>query len=293
VLVHLLAHEPAAPSQLWTSWASTPSVVFVLATAGLAYANGLRPTRDRAALAAVVRRQRRAAIAAGVALTIALVSPVDAAAGTLLSAHMVQHLVLTAVAAPLLVVAAPIRTIRRGLRPRTQRVLDRLWVPVAGDAALRRSATLWATALFVATLSLWHLPSLYGAALESTAVHGIEHLTLLGAGVVFWWAVLAAARGTVLWAIIGLAVACVHGGALGALLALSPRPWYPLHASGAERWGVDPLADQQIAGAAMWVPTATIYVVAVAVVVHRWLARRDSGLGRTATGTEINAGCPP
>lgn len=282
MLGHLLAHQAVAPSELWTSWGSSPGTVLVLVVAGVAYARGVRATRQRPALAGIVRRRRRAAVAAGVVLVAALASPLDAAAGTLFSAHMVQHLLLTAVAAPLVVLAAPLRTIRRGLTLPTRRVLDRFRVPLAGDAPLRRSATAWATGLFVATTSAWHVPALYGAALDSSLVHAAEHLTLLGAAVAFWWAVLGAARRSLLWAIAGLFVACIHGGALGALLALSPRAWYPLHAASAERWGIDPLADQQIAGAAMWVPTATIYVAAMAVLVHRWMARRDD---RDAAGS--------
>lgn len=289
----LLAHQPVAPDAVWSAWAGQPAVLVVLLALALPYAWGLRAARHRIALRPVLRRRQRAAASAGVVLVVALASPLDAAAASVFWAHMVQHLLLSAVAAPLLVLAAPIRTVRLGLAPPGRRTLDRLRVHVAGDGALRRWATLLATVGALAALSVWHVPALYDAALGSELVHGLEHATILGTGVAFWWAVIASARRhQVLPAVGALAVACIHGGALGALLALSSRPWYPLHAERAQAWGLDPVADQQAAGAIMWVPSAAIYLAAMALILLRWFAhvdRRDRGREVTPTVRRADA----
>jgi putative membrane protein len=272
----LLAHQPVAPDAVWSAWAGQPAVLVVLVGLALPYAWGLRAARDRVALQPVLRRRQRAAVAAGTVLVVALASPLDAAAASVFWAHMIQHLLLSAVAAPLLVLAAPIRTVRLGLAPPGRRALDQLRVPLAGDGAVRRWAAVLATGGALATLSVWHLPALYDAALESELVHAVEHATILGTGIAFWWAVIASARRhQVLPAVGALAVACIHGGALGALLALSSRPWYPVHAERARAWGLDPVVDQQAAGAIMWVPSAAVYLAAMAVILLRWFAHVD------------------
>lgn len=274
--VTLLAHQPVAPEGVWSAWGGQPAVVVALVAAALAYAWGLRAARHRVALQPVLQRRQRAAIGAGIVLVVALASPLDAAAASVFWAHMVQHLLLSAIAAPLLVLAAPIRTVRLGLAAPGRQVLDQLRVPVAGDGALRRWAIVLATLGALAALSVWHVPALYDAALESELVHAVEHATILGTGIAFWWAVIASARRhQVLPAVAALAVACIHGGALGALLALSSRPWYPVHAERAGAWGVDPVVDQQAAGAIMWVPSAAVYLAAMAVILLRWFAHVD------------------
>jgi cytochrome c oxidase assembly factor CtaG len=206
-----------------------------------------------------------------VVLLVALASPLDGAATALFSAHMVQHLLLTAVAAPLLVLGAPVATIRRGLPTRRWPTLHRGVRRLAGH----RPPAWWVLAaalIGLGTLSVWHVPALYGAALESDLVHGVEHATLLLTAVILWSAVLGTARRRqVLLAAGALALSALHGAALGALLALSPRPWYAGHAEGATAWGIEPLADQQVAGAIMWVPTAAVHLGALAVLLHRWL----------------------
>lgn len=268
----LLAHAgPATPQEVWGAWGGDPLVVVALLAFVAAYAAGSLQLRRRAALKAIADRRARAAAGASLALALALVSPLDAAADAVFTAHMVQHLLLTAVAAPLLVLAAPLATIRP--------VLPARWRP-AMSSAHRRTArvtgTRWwiavATVAAVATLSIWHAPVLYDAALRSPAVHALEHATILGTAILFWSAVLRGARRSqALSSVAALAVASAHGAALGALLALAPRAWYAAHRAGAGAWGVDGLADQQVAGAIMWIPVGGIHLLAIAVLLHRRL----------------------
>lgn len=267
----LTAHVgPVPPGELWSAWSTDPFVIAGLAGIAVAYALGVAAARGRPALLPVVRRRAVAGTAALVVLVVALVSPLDAAAEATFTAHMVQHVLLSAAAAPLLVLAAPVVTIRRAMPRSWRRPLDRVARTAAGPTWWRGGvAVAAATVLAAGTLTIWHAPALYDLALRSDLVHAVEHVTILGAAAAFWSAVIHAVRRSQTLVSVGaLGVACAHGAALGALLALAPRPWYAHDATG---WDVNALADQQLAGALMWVPTPTVYLAAAALVLHRAL----------------------
>ncbi|MCO8125790.1 cytochrome c oxidase assembly protein [Acidimicrobiia bacterium EGI L10123] len=284
----VLAHGAVARDELRTSWGGDPLALLAVGALVLAYAAGARAAGSRAPLAALVRRRAGFGAVAVLVLLVSLASPLDAAASTVFSAHMVQHLLLTAVAAPLLVLAAPVATIRRVLPLRRA---DQVLVPAARLVARIPWWPLAATSVGLGVLSVWHVPALYEAALRSDLVHGLEHATLLGGATLLWSAVLGAARRRqMLWSAASLGLSALHGSALGALLALSTRPWYGSHAEGAEGWGIDPLADQQVAGAIMWVPTAAVHLGVLALLLHRWF--RSAG-ERTPSPTAARAPTGP
>lgn len=267
----LTAHaSPVRPDALWSSWPTDAAVVLALIGFAVAYGLGARAGRGRAVLAPIVRRRTRSGVAAVVVLVVALVSPLDAAADATFAAHMAQHLLLSAVAAPLLALAAPAPTIRRALPHRWRPRADALARTVAGPQWWRSGVSLvGATAAATGTLTVWHVPVLYDLALRSAAVHALEHATILGTAAVFWSTVVRAARRSqILLGVGALGVACAHGAALGALLALAPRAWYDHDTTG---WGIDPLADQQVAGALMWIPASTVYLAAAGLLLHRAL----------------------
>jgi cytochrome c oxidase assembly factor CtaG len=123
---------------------------------------------------------------------------------------------------------------------------------------------------------LWHVPALYDRSVESSAVHATQHLTFLVTALAFWESVLAPRhRYHALAAPLGLfAVATVTGG-LGALLTLSPAPWYAPyeHVAGGP---VSPLEDQQLAGLIMWMPGTVAYLIAALALMRPWLSNRLS-----------------
>lgn len=263
---------PAGPDDAWSAWSADPVVLVTLVVFVVLYWRGVAAAVGRPTVAAMVRRRALAAAGAVVVLVVALVSPVDAVAESLFSVHMVQHLLLSALAAPLLVLAAPGPTIRRGLPPAWRRGANRL-ARLASANRTRGAPVAASTLLAVTVLTLWHAPTLYEAAVRDDVVHAFEHVTILGASALFWSTVVhAARRSQLLSSVAGLAVASAHGAALGALLALAPRPWYPVHADGARAWSVEALADQQVAGTIMWVPTVVVYLGAMAGLLHRALA---------------------
>src|SRR5438067_1723652 len=206
-----------------------------------------------------------AALVGGAALALALLPPVDRAAGILLFVHMAQHVLLTVVAAPLLALARPLAVLLaaapRGWRPRR--------IP-----GTRRPAVIaWAT--HGAALWAWHLPPLYDVALTLPLVHAVEHATLLGTAVWLWWSATERRPAGALW----LFTTAVHTSALGALLTLAPRPWLAGHPGGA---GLTPLGDQQRAGLVVWVAAGAVRTgAALAGLAPR---RRQAERGRSGEG---------
>ena len=274
--VTVMAHAgaPLAPHDLWGAWSLEPAVLLGLAVVGVGYGRGVR--RLWCAGSRVVTGRQVAAFAAGLAvLALALLSPLDALAEVLFTAHMAQHMLLVMVAAPLLVLGAPGLPLTVALMPGWRRrlaLLRRHAAVVAGRRLLSRPMVAWA--VHVGVLWAWHLPVPYQAALADELVHAAEHASFLGSAVLFWW-VLARRRLAPGFAILYLFAAGLQGSALGALLTLAPAPLYPLQAAGSAPWGLPPLADQQLAGLVMWVPADLTYLGAAAALFIRWLTSME------------------
>jgi hypothetical protein len=209
----------------------------------------------------------------------------------LFSAHMLQHMMLMLVAAPLLVLGLPGYTLLWALPPRARRglasALRARWV----RATLRvLSAPLGAVALHLLAIWAWHLPSLYEAALESEPVHVLEHASFLGTALLFWWRVRASAgSGAALLYVFCIAM---QGGVLGVLITLSPTVWYPVQAVGAAAWGLTPLEDQQLAGLLMWVPGGAVYLGTALWLASAWLGAAERQ-GRGRSGAQEEPPCLP
>jgi putative membrane protein len=281
------AHGDAAPpGSLKGAWNPAPWTVAPLVLAAWLYARGVRALRRRTGGGTVVTGGQVAAYTiALVALLVALVSPLDALSAALFSAHMVQHQLLILVAAPLLVLAAPLVPLLWALPPRWRRALGRAWrwrpwVAVAWRAA---TAPLIAVALHVGTVSAWHVPRAYEAALGSEVLHVAEHVTFFTTALLFWWSLIHAGRGGAghAMAFIALFGATLGLTALGALITLAPAAWYPAHAAGAAAWGLTALEDQQLAGLIMrvgglvYVGAAGALFVALLREAERRASRRD------------------
>lgn len=261
----VVAHQgPAlAPSQAWAAWNGDPLVLLATGAAAGLYLYGWWRTRRR-------RQPGRPLLGAlGLAaLAVAVVSPLDALAATLASAHMVQHMVLILVAAPLLVAGGAPGTMVRGLPPPLRRAAGTARRSAAVRTVvgtLRRPVTAWA--LHAGALWVWHSAVLYQEALRSHWVHGLEHVSFVATALLFWSVVLGA-RGRVTSpapALLLVFTMALQGVVLSALLTFSPVPWYPAYAESTRAWGLDPLLDQQLAGVTMWVPGGLVYLGAALV----------------------------
>ena len=272
----ILAHQAVGPSELARSWTFEPFVLTAVVLAAAAYARGAGrldhriPNRGGSAQAG--------AFYAGLAvLLVALVSPVDAAASTLFSGHMVQHLLLMVVAAPLLAYARPAPALVAGLPSGARHVVRRPW------PRLRRLTTTATTpvAVWIAgavALWAWHMPALYELALQNDAVHALEHASVLASALLLWSVVVRSGtrRGVARpVALLLLFASAVQGSALGAVLLFASTPLYGAHRHGAQLWDVSPLQDQQLAGGLMWLPPTLLYVVTMGWLLVRWFAEME------------------
>lgn len=200
------------------------------------------------ALAAFALRRSPQGLAGVAVLALAFVSPLCAISVALFSARVVHHVLLVAVAAPLIAAALP----RGAAHP--------------GVAFLVSTAVLWG----------WHQPEAYDAALADKALYWVMQLTLLASALWFWRAVLSAGPGieAVLWSLAGL----MQMGALGALLTFAPVALYAAHVLAPLDWGLTPLADQQLGGLIMWVPAMLPYLAMIALLARRsWQAAAAQG----------------
>ncbi|WP_146618816.1 cytochrome c oxidase assembly protein [Rhodoplanes elegans] len=213
-------------------------------------------------------------------LVVAVVSPLCRLAAHLAWAHMVQHVILVALAPPLLLLGA--RSVWAGpedARAREAGVAS--WLGRPAGAGLAYGAAIW----------FWHVPGFYEAALRDGGLHLVMLGTLLGVSLTFWHSLLVAARsgaGAALAAAPVLLATLMHTGMLGALLTFSPGLWFPLMAQGALAFGLSPLADQQLAGLIMWVPMGLVYMAAALGLVARGLAATgdaDEACGPASAGT--------
>ena len=209
---------------------------------------------------------------------LAIASPLDAFAGLLLQVHMVQHLLLMLLAPPLLLAGAPYLPILSGLpRAFTREVLGPFlsWHPIKRIGhALFNPVVCWIA--FVTSNILWHVPFFYELALNSPGWHQVEHLFFLGTGLLFWWHLVLpwpSRSAWPRWAMIPyLVLADLQNTALAAFLTFCDRVLYPTYLRAPRLWGSNPLDDQVIAGAIMWVPGSIIFLVPAAVIVIQFLS---------------------
>lgn len=249
MLTPLVAHGGAAvgPEAIARVWHLDPLLLALLAAGALLCVRQLRrgDTRTPLVLGAAL-----------LALAVALVSPLDAASRSLAAAHMIQHVLLVAVAAPLLALA--LRALWSARLPRP--------APLAGFVA----------SVHAVALAGWHGAGPYGAALRHDLVHVAEHASFLGTATLFWL-VVAGGLGTAIPHRILLVFAVgMETVFIGVLMTFSPLPWYDEYASTTQAWGLEPLADQQLAGVIMWVPMSLVYVAAALALVGGWLRAADA-----------------
>jgi putative membrane protein len=250
-------------------WAAVALVIVILA-AYLVGTAAMRPGTRRRDPVRVT-----AFVLGAVSLGIAVSPWLERLAARDLAAHMAQHVLLWLVAAPLIVVGAPLRPVVRALGGAGRRTMRRVprwaWRAPARAGSAAGLATAWSVS--TGTLWGWHLPLLYEAAVTSPSLHALEHASLLGTAILFWWALAASRRGAGQGpALLVLLLSSGQSAALGALMTFSGSAWYASYPS---------LERQQLAGLLMWVPGGLVYLVAAGVLFLRWLERSEAAAQRS------------
>lgn len=284
------------PAGVGAAWTFDPVVVVALLLAAWAYGNGVRRLWIKGRGRGVSSAQVVAFSAGLVALAVALVSPVAALGHTLFAAHMVQHLILVLVAAPLLVFGAPLLPCSLVLPQPWRRdlhALGRNHRVATASAVLTGPLLVWI--LHVGALWMWHLPMLYEAALRDPVLHVTEHLSFLATALLFWALIISFGRPRMPYpARLGYVfVTALQSGGLGAILTFASMPLYSVHAAGARAWGLSALQDQQLAGVIMWIPAGVVYLASMSLLFIRWMRSMETGAGPGRKGALLTEGRRP
>jgi len=281
-------------------------VVLPLLVAGLLYWLGVRRVAAAHPSNPVPRWRARAWYLGLFVMFVALESPIGAYDTTLFSDHMVQHLLLIVVAAPLLAIGAPITLL---LRVASSAQRQRLILPVLHSRPVRLLAhPLIAWVVFAVVMYWSHFSSLFDLALENEGWHVVEHGIYVAAALLFWWPVVGADPAP--WRlphparVAYLFLGMPWSSFLGLAIYSAPAPLYAHYATLVRTWGPTPLADQQLAGGIMWVLGDGAFLIAMLLAVWVWLRaeeregervdaqldRERAAAARRSVGTQVAAG---
>jgi putative membrane protein len=248
---------------------------------GLAIVYGLcvETYRDRFAGSSPISFGRQVAFGGAVfVLFFALATPLDTLADEyLFTAHMIQHLLLTLIAAPLLIMGTPGWLMRAFLKE----------TRLSGFVHWARHP-LPAFFIFNVIFALAHLPTFYELTLASPPLHALEHLVFLATAILMWMPVLSpvpdiAAPYPPLGQVLYLFLQTVPASLVGALLAATAVPFYPTYIMAPRIVGLSPLEDQQLGGLLMWVGGGLFFLITTGVVFFAW-ANREEAANRRPVG---------
>lgn len=245
------------------------SITLVLIAVTIVHLRGWRLLRN--ALPNLLSAWRPMVFVSGViSLWVAVASPLRGLDHQLLTAHMAQHLLLMTVAAPLILLGAPIIAMFHGL---PQRVIRSVLGPFLQNPAARGFGRVVTHPVFcwlasTAVVIGWHVPALFELGMKSAGWHEAEHACFLAAGLLFWWPIVQPWPSLERWPRwrmpLYLFLATLPCDALSAFLAFCNRVVYSHYQAPGRVFGLSPLGDQECAGALMWVCVTFAYAVPAA-----------------------------
>jgi putative membrane protein len=256
----------------WLGYRPPPSVVAGLVGFEVVYLLCVSTYRDRIVGSRPVSVTRRVAFSSGVlVMFLALATPLDTIGDTyLFTAHMVQHLLVTLAAAPLLLAGTPgwlLSLVLIGTR-------------LSGFVRWARHPLL-AFFGFNLVFALAHVPSFYELTLANEPLHALEHLVFLGTAMLMWMPVVSpvpeiSAPYPPLGQVLYLFLQTVPASLLGALLASTSTAYYPTYVLAPRIVSLSALEDQQVGGLLMWVGGGLFFLLATGVVFFAWASREEA-----------------
>ena len=264
--------EPPGAANLLLGWTFEPLPTLGIAVAAALWWRAVRSV-DRAHPANPVPRRRSIAFGGGLAaIALALLSGIDRYDTTLFWVHMVQHLLLMFVAAPLIAYSAPITLLLRVSAAGTRR---RWILPVLHSRLVRVLAfPVVAWVVFAGVMWASHFSPLFDAALEDPLIHDLEHGLFLGAALLFWWP--AVAQDPAPWRMphpvraMYVFLQMPQNTFLAVVLLGATAPLYEHYVTLVRAWGPTPLEDQQLAAGLMWIGGDVIFLLAILAIVAGW-----------------------
>jgi putative membrane protein len=246
---------PPVPGSV--TWNLDPILWSLLAFGALAYFTGCGRMRPNAPA-----RHEQVCFALGWAiLTLALVSPICNLSVALFSARVGQHMILSLIAAPLLVLGRADVLALRAMGVRSER-------PSRTEACAAPLA-------FAVALWVWHAPGPYETTFAAHVVYWVMHVTLFAAAAALWRVLL---RGVIEQPVSALIASAFTGAqmcALGVLFTFASHPLFAVHASTTWAWGWTQVQDQQFGGLLMWLPGGMVFTVHALAVLGLFLSRLD------------------
>jgi len=208
-------------------------------------------------------------------------SPLAAYDHSLLTVHMIKHLLLMTFAPPLILLGEPMKVFW-GMTPLLARsTLGRVWRRPFVQRLTRIVTSLvlcWTASAL--TLIAWHVPTLFALGVRSEIGHTVEQAMFFGTGLLFWWPVIepwpSASTGPRWSLLLYLFLATLPCDILSGFLVFADRVAYPVYFSTPRLFGFSTLEDQQCAAALMWTCVTLVYLVPAAIISSRLLAPRTS-----------------
>ena len=261
-------NELAEP--LWTHWHAHPDALIGLALLLGAYLVGVGPLRERYNLADYVEPRQVATFTTGVmVLFVSLLSPIHFLSdGYLFSVHMVQHVLVTLVAPPLLIMGTPDWLIRPLLRPN--------W-----SFRLARALTnpIFALASFNIIFSLWHVPALYDASVTIRGLHIAEHLIMIATATLMWWPLTSnmpelprLSNPIQMGYLFLLSMAQII---VFAIITFADQPLYDFYATAPRIFGIGAVLDQQIGAIIMKIGGGALFLTLFIMAFFRWYSQEQ------------------
>ncbi len=252
-------------SSLWFQWEGHAGSLLAIALLQGIYLIGIGPLRERYRLADSIEPRQIATFTAGVViLFFAFTSPIHVLGENFLfSMHMLQHLLVTLIAPPLLILGTPDWLLRPLLRPnwafRTARILTNPLV---------------AFGTFNMVFALWHIPALYNSSLTIEGVHAFEHMIMIATAMLVWWPLTSMLpelprlnypfQMGYLFAM-SVAQIIVFG-----MITFANQPIYDFYINAPRIWEMSPLVDQQIGAIIMKVGSGMLFLTLMIVAFFKW-----------------------
>ena len=274
----VLAHgpvpvEPPTAASLLLGWTWQPIPTLAIAAAVVWWLWAVRRVDSAHPHNPVPRRRTVAFLAGMLALAFALISGIERYDTSLFSVHMVQHVLLMLVAAPLLALAAPITLVLRLSSGETRR---RRLIPFLHSGPVRFLAhPIVAWVMFAVMMWATHFSPLFNASLEDPLIHDLEHMLFLTGALLFWWP--AVALDPAPWrmshpARIGyLFTQMTQNTFLAVVILNATAVLYPHYATLVRPWGMAALEDQRLAAGIMWIVGDAVFLTAILAVVAGWM----------------------
>lgn len=276
-----LAHGQSTPrptlAGLLTHWDLDPYFIISAGAITWLYLSTVQRVNRAHPRAKFPRRRVVAFLASIGVITLALVSPIAGYDGDLFMVHMWQHILLTMVAAPLLLLGTPITLALRAASPRVRR---EVLLPTLHSHVLKAiTFPVVAWLLFAAVMWGSHFSPMFNLALEHVWLHRFEHLLYVTAGLLFWWPVVG--LDPTPWRMahpiraLYVFLQMPQNSFLALSIYNSGNVLYKHYATSGRTWGPAPLHDQQLAGITMWIIGDLLFLTAVGIVIAGWVKAEE------------------